>query len=321
MVWEFENNESQGLKALCNIRNTIYTSSYDRIQPENINLNQFLKGFVIGDKSLPEAGLILYKSGLLMDNKQVLLFGYFDSLNFNSGTSILDYVINYCKLNYPDTFLIGPVNSSTWDNYRLPVDVFKSLFPGDMAGQDFYPEMLNQLGFDVYCKYSTHIQTELNRVYSNEINGFRIVYLSKSEIISRLNEIYDLSMDAFKTAPLFQTIQFNLFEAKYKQSLIQLDTSFLPFVLDSNNKIVAYLLAYPSYEQHTLVVKTLARKSGRQFAGLGKLLANEIVNKAIDLGYKRIFHAFMNQSNVSNILSRNIAGMPCKSYAVYQYKL
>lgn len=152
-------------------------------------------------------------------------------------------------------------------------------------------------------------------------NGCTIEYLNKSEIMSRMKEIYDLSLEAFKTAPLFQAINFIHFEAKYNQNLKYLDTKFMPFVMDENSKIVAYLLAYPAYDKETLVIKTLARKSGRQFAGLGKLLANELVNKAIDSGYTKIYHALMNQSNVSKVLSRNISGTPCKTYAVFKHQL
>lgn len=321
MIWEFDCHDSKGLDALCQIRNTLYSNPNDQYLHDNIVRNACIKGFVYGDKTMPEAGLMLYNSDVLIDNQRIVFLGYFDSLNYGAGILLVQYAIDYCKANLPNTILVGPVNGSTWGNYRLPVNAFESLFPGDIAGKDYYPDIFNDLGFEVYCKYSTHIQSVLIPDSSKPVNGCKIEYLNKSEIMSSMNEIYELSMEAFKTAPLFQPIDFTLFETKYNQSLKQLDTKLMPFVKDSNNKIVAYLLAYPSYDKEALVIKTLARKSGRQYAGLGMLLANEIVNQAIGLGYKKIYHALMNQSNVSKVLSRNISGTPCKNYSVYSYKL
>ena len=321
MIWEFHCHDSKGLDALCQIRNTLYSNPNDQYLPENIILNAGIKGFVYEGKTMPEAGLMLYHSDVIIEHQKVVLFGYFDALNNETGKLIIQYAIDYCKANFPNTILVGPVNGSTWGNYRLPLNAFDSLFPGDIAGKDYYPEIFNDLGFEVHCKYSTNMQSVLMRESSKPVNGCTIEYLNKSEIMSRMEEIYDLSMEAFKTAPLFQAIDFIHFEAKYNQSLKYLDTQFMPFALDANNKIVAYLLAYPAYDNEALVIKTLARKSGRQFAGLGKLLANELVNKAIDSGYSKIYHALMNQSNVSKVLSRNFSGTPCKNYAVYMYKI
>lgn len=321
MVIEFDYTDKEILEAMIQLRRSLFEKPYDQFQFGNAIFNQFIKGFTLCDDGFHAASLILFRTDLVTDHKPIIFFGFFDAIDFESGAQLMEAVQRYCKINHPGSLLIGPVNSSTWGTYRMAVNHFDSLFPGDVAGKPHYPEILEKRGFKVHCSYSSNLQTLLRPVYPNELNGFRIVYLSKEDIIGRMQEIYDLSMDAFRLSPLFQPIGFDEFKAKYSSDLVKLDAGLMPFAMDEKDALAAYLLAYPSFSPETLTVKTLARKSGRQYAGLGKLLANEIVSKALKSGYNRMIHAFMNQSNVSNVLSKNISGQAFKCYHVYSYEL
>lgn len=306
-----------GFDALSDLQNSMYEDPYYVRSINNLYADNFIKGFVLLENKEAKASALLFKPLLYSDNKPILFFGHFECESQDVGITLMEYVIKYCKNNYSNYRFIGPVNSGTWYNYKMPTNNFDVLFPGDIAGKLWYPKVMAELGFKEFCAYSTNLQLELKYTQNNVLQGFHIAYFDKEGIRKMLPEIYNITNEAFKTAPLFEEIPYERFRSKYSDDLEFLDTGLMPFVCDSNNEIVAFLVAYPSNNKNILVVKTIARKTGRVYAGIGKLLSNEIVNIAINRNYTKLYHAFMNQTNVSNVLSKNISGNCFKTYSVY----
>lgn len=320
-VLEFDISDQNGFNAMRDLQRSLYSDEFYLAQIGNINPDGFVRGFLTFKDAGPSASSIIYQPSVSIEGSPILFFGYFEALDLESGITLMDHIKSHCIENFPGHQLIGPVNSSTWSNYKIPLNQFEALFPGDVSGKPWYPVILEKTGFDVFCRYNTNIQTQLNFSESNTTGDFHIAYFDKEEIKNRLLEIYDITIEAFKTAPLFQPLNFDVFKNKYSQDLERLDTSMMPFACDGKGDIIAYLVAYPAYESHAMVIKTLARKSGRSYAGAGKFLSNEIVNVAISRNYDKIYHAFMNQMNVSNVLSKDISGACYKSYQVYSLNI
>ena len=78
--------------------------------------------------------------------------------------------------------------------------------------------------------------------------------------------------------------------------------------------------APPSTAIDTLIVKTLAVRPGRAYAGLGAWLLAEVHRSARQLGYTRAIHALMHESNRSKNLSAHYA-QPLRRYALFSKKL
>ena len=85
-----------------------------------------------------------------------------------------------------------------------------------------------------------------------------------------------------------------------------------------DKEICAFSSCYLNFNKDTIVVKTIARKLGRTYAGLGRSIADAITQIALEKGYSNILHAFMHQQNSSKSLSKKQNAIALKNYALYE---
>ena len=315
------NNAESGFQNVRVLLKQLETASEKVHTESTITVAGFLRGYLIRNNEELQACALLYGTQLHSDGRPVLFFGHFGACSFESGEALLKALLDDVRMHFPGHRLIGPVNGSTWGSYRLPDQNEERLFYGDVGGKPFYRDLLFKCGFYVFSRYHTHIQTLTEPYQTNRVFPYALRYLNKHEISEKLEDIYRITMDAFSGAPLFQPLSFELFSTKYLAELEKLDVGYMPFAFNAAGDMVAYLLAYPAYDSETLVVKTIARKSGRAYAGAGLALSDEIIRKAASAGFRRLLHAFMHSANVSNSLSIKQNGMPFRSYSLFAIDL
>ena len=80
------------------------------------------------------------------------------------------------------------------------------------------------------------------------------------------------------------------------------------------------LQALRGRQPDTLVLKTLAVMPGRDTAGLGRLILARLHESARALGFRRVIHALMEESNSSTVLSGRTAGV-FRRYALFSKDL
>ena len=289
---------------------------FDYIDQHNaIYFNTLITAFVLKINNAVEARIALFKS----KDDHIKYFGHFEALNVESGIEILNYVISYIKKNNINTQIIGPINGLTWFPYRLATNNDHSLFKNDLCNPIYYNDIMNTCGMIVKETYCTNIQTNFNSNYIHNQSEFIVKTLSHDELKNRGNEIYNITMKAFKHSPFFIPIPYEVFEVQYQKQLFQINHELSPFILDSEGNICAYSSCYESNNGDGIVVKTIARKLDRKYAGIGRILSEEISNIATQRNYNYLLHAFMHQNNSSKSLSEKFNGVPLKSYALYQY--
>ncbi len=289
-------------------------------QANRINESLFVKGFLVTIESKAAARGILYNPGLLLEGNPILFFGNFEARDQEAGTSLLQAMEEYVLKEYPGVQLLGPVNGTTWNDYRMPLDEQHILFPNDVCAGSFYHTLFIEKGYEVLYQYNTNLQTDLTLRKLFHTEEFTTSFFTKEEFNKRLGEIYTLTIEAFNRAPLFSPISEDAFMHKQLQLLPCMDMNLVPFVLDQQQAIVGYAFCYQGFEEDSLVVKTVARKNGRQYAGLGRILSECIIQTAKDRGVAKVYHAFMHEQNTSNRLSANGFGKNVKQYAVYRLK-
>jgi len=289
-------------------------------QINQINHTLFIKGFLLLDQKKVQARCLLYDPDLHHENKPLIFFGNFEAANVSSGTQILQSVIAYYRQHYPAYQLTGPINGHTWNDYRIAVNHHAQLFPYDISSGSFYHDLLLKSGFRILHHYYTNLQTNLQFQKTFESADFKVTFFSKKQFEEKLPEIYQLTIEAFEQAVLLSPLSEEQFVTKQMQLLSMLDMDLLPFVIDRQNRIAAYALCYHGFEQDTLIVKTIARKKGRKYAGIGRLLSAKIIRIAADRRITKIYHAFMHENNLSTKLSKNMYGERIKTYALYAFK-
>lgn len=318
-IIEFDIENEDALEQFRLFGNSLYEGEKENYarQANDISGDKFLKGYLghVGEEIMARAAL--YSAWVEHNGKPVIYFGNFEAADMDSGQSMLKAIINDKETQYADHVLIGPVNGSTWKNYRIALNHFNSTFPMDIASRDFYPELLSRNGFEILYRFNTNIQTRLEwkKPYQNE--AFKVVYFNADQFSERLEEIYDVTMEAFSHAPFFTPVDKVSFIEKYRTQLPYIDTSLVPFALDAKDRICGYCSCYMGYDNRSLILKTLARKQGKLYAGIGRILSQEAVKNTIDRGAESMYHALMHESNDSNSLSAHFYGEPFKHYAIY----
>ncbi len=281
----------------------------------SILFNTLITAFILKQNDVVEARVALFHSNV----DQVIFFGHFEAINFESGVELLTHAIQHVKEKDNSIRLVGPINGLTWNPYRLAKNNEHSLFKNDLCNPLYYCDIMNACGFIENETYYTNIQTNFSIKQHAIPTEYQIKTFSLEELKEKGKEIYDITMKAFKHSPYFTPLPYQVFEQQYQKQLYKINHEISPFIIDNNGAICAYSSCYLSNNGDGIVVKTIARKLDRKHAGLGRLLSDEICSIAMKKNYKYILHAFMHQNNSSKSLSERFNGSPLKSYALYQH--
>ena len=230
------------------------------------------------------------------------------------------------------SYLIGPMDGSTWDTYRFLDSQQEPLFFTEALHQACYPAQFSQHGFRPIAQYCSRRMTrlqvdaawlhQLEMYFSNK--GIRFRAFNPNDYERELHRIWEFSMKVFAQAFLFTPIDFKSFLSKYRPLQQRLRPELVLMAEDEENGLVGLLFGlHDAYDrnQQQLIYKTLARLSGPRYAGLGKFLFYKLLQKALKLGYSSIMHAFMQLDNPSVRISRHSGAQAYRRYTLYGKKL
>lgn len=220
------------------------------------------------------------------------------------------------------TIAVGPMDGNTWQNYRFVTEsTGEPPFFLEPQQPKAWPEWWKASGYSVLADYFSTVTDDL--AYQDARLGAVSTRMSAAGVTIReidltrfeqeLGGIHDVSLAAFGDNFLYTPISTDAFIAQYRK----LQTKVLAPLLrlaEQGGRVVGYVFAMPDFAQaqrgqsvDTIIVKTLAVRPGRAYAGLGALLLGEVHAAALKLGYKRAIHALMHESNQSRALSAHYA--------------
>ena len=84
--------------------------------------------------------------------------------------------------------------------------------------------------------------------------------------------------------------------------------------------MIAFVFAFQNFLEKTkkqLVYKTVARKYGKEYAGVGHVIALEVMKRAVEDGMEDAIHAFMIYDATSSEVSQNFNSQPYREYVLY----
>ena len=233
------------------------------------------------------------------------------------------------------TLAVGPMDGNTWRSYRLVSD----------AGTEppFFLEPWTPLewnahfkaaGFAPLATYHSSVTTDLAGVDPRvpqaaarlAENGVRIRMLEAKRFVAELERIHELSVTAFSRNYLYTPLGREAFVAQYLPVERHVDPR-LVLVAEHEGAIAGFLFAVPDLAQasrgarvDTVVVKTVAVRPGRRYAGLGAVLTAECHARAAQAGFRRAVHALMHDANSSANISRRYADI-LRRYTLYSRRL
>lgn len=261
--------------------------------------------------------------GPIWEGQRTAFIGHFAALTDETAKLVLNAACQHAR-ELGAQVALGPVNGSTWFSYRLLTD------PGTRPPFALEPwnspaevERWRGAGFREWLTYHSSLATpathptdprEADLAAKFAHVTIRQPTLEEPHLTHDLAALHDLSLTAFAGNSLYTPLPLPAFEMLYRPLLPKVPLDWV-WLAESAGQIVGFLFAYPDPTSRALVVKTLAIRPGRAWAGLGRHLSNLLHAKAFAAGAHEIIHALMWDGNESAALS-STRGNVIRKYAV-----
>ena len=269
---------------------------------------------------------------MLFNGKSVLCFGYLEcSEDQNVANWIFQSLEKFAR-NQKLNHLIGPLNGSTWNQYRLAEQSIEQVYLTERFHKDYYTKLLINANFRVIERYESkivHQLSSLNVEKSKKVSQFwdgrnlEIRNIDLNIYEEEISKIHGFCSESFQHNKFYTPISLESFLYKYRQVKHLIDPD-LVFVAQENGDIVGLLFALPDWfstNKKQVVVKTIAKKPGLRYSGITHILGSELVQQAKSKGYQSIIHAFMHTNNASSQISRQFNASLLRTYALFSKSL
>ena len=312
------------------IKNIYTAKELQNKYDNNFNLEYLSFVIFVLNARQPIGRLSVYENPhIRVAESNALVVGNFECISDQKVASLLFQEAEKFATENDYSAIIGPINGSTWDNYRLPLEGIYPRFFTEEYFKNYYPNLFRQNEFEILTEYYSTIISDLNK-YLNSFEDKRDIFLnasglqvrgiSKENFIADMELIYDFTMETFSGNYLFSPVSGAYFIEKYLPVKQFIDPDYCLLVFDKNGTLVSLFFCLPDILNHnssTLIVKTIAGKSGRNYAGISSWLFRRIIKKAAQNGYTHIINAFMHKNNASINISRKYKSEVIRTYNLY----
>lgn len=300
----------------------IYGSERPDKLPKESDLRR-MSYFLFEDEILIATASIYSNAELKIDEKSLLMIGNFEALEVDCH-NLFEAIETDAKSTGIHQ-LIGPMNGSTWQEHRFIVDQFGAPFLSEMNHPKYYSEIWKQNGFASFQTYFSYKDTEISandeRISKLEDHfsalNLQLRTIDLSNFEKELERIYELCVLAFRNNVLYSEITKEQFVASYLPMQSWLQEDYIWIAENEQYECLGFLFAFENKlnpSENELIVKTIAKHPSFRYNGLGTLLGNQFMKKAIENKVESIIHAFMHESNVSKNLSQRFNGEYIRRY-------
>ncbi len=311
------------------VKKQVYAeNSIGQNQSDDLNLEFLVGCFIVTENSLPVGRLALYNNPeLFWKDEKACCIGNFECVNNREVAQLMQHEVdNWAKEN-GFKYILGPMNGSTWDNYRFSIHHNNPLFLSEPFHPLYYNELFQELGFEVILNYQSRIERGVtvnnekvaHKIQESELNGITLREFDASRIDEELEKLFPLVKAAFERNRLYTPISWETFYKKYAEVIRQLGTRYV-LLAEKKGELIGFVFAFQNLLEKTkkqLIYKTVARKYGKEYAGVGHVIALEVMKRAIEDGMEDAIHAFMIYDATSTEVSQNFNSQPYQEYALY----
>ena len=250
-------------------------------------------------------------------------------------TEIFNEIFESLKKDGIET-IIGPLNGTTWNTYRYVTDKgHRSPFLMEPWNEDYYVELFEKIGFKPLAYYISTVMENMNPVQRGHLSK-KIEKLKKfdyykditvksaenEDLITLLNKIYDLTIEAFKNNFLYSKLDREIFLKMYMSYENKIVKKFFK-MLYLKDELIGYVFGIPDYAElqykekvETMILKTIAISPKYNGKGMGYILIDELVKEAEHSGYKNVIYALMHEKNISKNIGL-LLGNELRKYALF----
>lgn len=264
---------------------------------------------------------VVRNSNLSFEKGRAVCISHYECIDdADASKMILKAVAEYCRKKGYE-FLIGPLNGSTWNGHRFSTGPVNDHYFSEPFHKSYYADQFLVSGFGTLAKYLTQIDKQLVIPQRPDILNEDIVFRSidMKNYAAEVRKIFSFCGTIFRNNFLYTPITEAAFLKKYMALQPLIDPEFV-LIAEENGAMVGLLLAFHDrycQDERRLVLKTLGRKSGFNYAGVAHELLRRMVQIAVANDYQSILHAFMHQSNASKNVSNKFSGRPFRQYELF----
>jgi GNAT superfamily N-acetyltransferase len=283
----------------------------------------------LSDAGIEARASVWFSGPKLEGSARTGLIGHYAAQSIEAGRTMLEAACEALQGAGCDT-AIGPMDGSTWKSYRLVSDAGNEapFFLEPRNPHDWNAHFLES-GFDVLASY--HSSLSLNPTPDPRVpdvrerllkNGITTRTANPARLTAELSELFEVALESFSENFLYTPISKEAFLQLYQPLLSQLPPQFIR-IAEHDGRAVGFAFSVPDMvrsERDTLILKTVGVRRGRVYAGLGRLLGDELHDLARAAGMPRVIHALMYDANVSANSSARTSEI-IRRYALYARKL
>jgi len=229
------------------------------------------------------------------------------------------------------TRAVGPMDGNSWQRYRLVVE--RGTEPPFFLEPDNppdWPTHFTDAGFLPLAHYLSALNDDLGQrdpraaTVADRLaqSGVTVRQLDPLRFDEELARIYRVAVTSFRKAFLYTPLSEAAFTTQYR-AIRPLVRPELVLLAEKEGEPVGFAFSVPDALEaargappKTVIFKTLAILPDRAYSGLGSLLADRTHRAARDLGYTRVIHALIHESNHSRAMSER-TGHTIRRYALF----
>lgn len=266
------------------------------------------------------------------EGRKVGLIGHYAVHDTESGNQLLSIACKQLSIR-GCALAVGPMDGNTWRDYRFvssgsndPPFFLEPVNPPE------WPRQFIEHGFKPLANYYSSLDDELDvqddlqarrAAQSMENLGVRLRPLDPVRYKDELKSIYDVVATSFVNGFLYQPMEETEFMMQYERLRPYVRPELVTMAMHED-RLVGFIFTLPDLLEtksgrpnQTAIIKTLAVLPDRRFAGLGTHLGITNRRAAYALGYRRMIHALMHESNKSLSISSRYAPKQFRRYSLF----
>jgi predicted N-acetyltransferase YhbS len=290
---------------------------------------------VLGESGQPEARCSLWWNDTpVYEAHRMGIIGHYGAGNGAAAAQLLE-IACWELANHGYTMAVGPMDGNTWQRYRLLTERgSEPAFFLEPDNPDDWPGHWAEAGFAPLANYFSAANDHLDRIDPRALEitrritemGITLRTIDVDRFEEELRSIHALSLRSFAQNFLYTPLGEEDFVAQYRsvQPYVRPE---LVHIAEKAGRPVGYMFAIPDMLQarrdltiDTVILKTMAVDPDFSGAGLGTLFFARCHQTARQLGYKRVIHALMHESNKSKKMSSQTARI-FRRYTLYAKRL
>lgn len=281
--------ERAGTKALLNPSNSYFK-------------NGSIRAFVAYQGDTPVGRLCAFHNSQMVETHGPIgLVGLFSCENDSAAAhALVDAAAEWCRASGLKK-LRGPMAGDIWHRWRFMTDGFDTAsFPGEPRQPKYYPELFIACGFNRVRTFSTKritdIEGQMERLKTsrslNRKRGYTFRNLDSSRWQEEIKSLHELCLHSFASNWSVTPVAYEEFEDIYDRWLTRVSPGHIILALDPEKNVAGLGLAVAA-PSDTLNIRTLAVLPGQHGYGLGRAIAAELYQRALDGGQKVVQHCMM----------------------------